>query len=231
MFLFESIPWYAWAAWFAVLAALILLNEITRRSKWVGIGVFVALPIVLTIFVWPTTAGEGSATGSWFHWVKVYSALVGVLGFMAIRHPEARREQVGVAVPRDPRDQHPRSVHPRLPGRRDGRRRHGRRGLHGLGPLELHERHRRHHQPHHHLRLDGHHRLARQLTRHGVARRMLWFWIIAYEPLELRLRLQLRQRLPPSTPVRRTAISCTIAFFLERRAPGCSTAPRPSRSG
>ena len=86
MFLFESIPWYAWAAWFAVLAALILLNEITRRSKWVGIGVFVALPIVLTIFVWPTTAGEGSATGSWFHWVKVYSALVGVLGFMAIRY-------------------------------------------------------------------------------------------------------------------------------------------------
>ena len=84
MFLFESIPWYAWAAWFAVLAALILLNEITRRSKWVGIGVFVALPIVLTIFVWPTTAGEGSATGSWFHWVKVYSALVGVLGHLVL---------------------------------------------------------------------------------------------------------------------------------------------------
>ncbi|WP_431805215.1 DUF5692 family protein [Microbacterium sp. bgisy203] len=86
MFLYESIPWYSWIAWFAVLGGLILLNEVTRRWKWVGLGFFVALPIILTIFVWPTTAGAGSSTGTWFHWVKVYSALAGVLGFMAIRY-------------------------------------------------------------------------------------------------------------------------------------------------
>lgn len=86
MFLFESIPWYSWLAWFAVLGGLILLNEVTRRWKWAGIGFFIALPLVLTIFVWPHTAGGDSSTGTWFHWVKVYSALAGCLGFMALRY-------------------------------------------------------------------------------------------------------------------------------------------------
>ncbi len=86
MFLFETIPWYSWVMWLVVTAALIAFNEVTRRWKWAGLGFFVALPIILTIFVWPTTAGAGSSTGSWFHWVKVYSALAGCLGFMAIRY-------------------------------------------------------------------------------------------------------------------------------------------------
>lgn len=86
MFLFEAMPWYSVAMWFAVLGALILLNEFARRSKWVSLVLFVALPIVLTIAVWPNTAGEGSSTGTWFHWVKVYSALAGCLGFMALRY-------------------------------------------------------------------------------------------------------------------------------------------------
>ena len=86
MFLFESIPWYSWAMFGVVLVALIALNEVTRRWKWAGLAFFVALPILLTVFVWPTTAGDGSSTGTWFHWVKVYSALLGCLGFMLIRY-------------------------------------------------------------------------------------------------------------------------------------------------
>lgn len=86
MFLFEPIPWYSWVAWFVVLGVLIGLNEVSRRWKWAGIAFFVVLPIVLTIFVWPTTAAPGSSTGTWFHWVKVYSALAGCLGFMALRY-------------------------------------------------------------------------------------------------------------------------------------------------
>ncbi len=84
--LYESIPWYSWLMWVGVLVALIALNEVTRRWKWAGLAFFVALPLFLTIFVWPTTAGEGSSTGTWFHWVKVYSALAGCLGFMLIRY-------------------------------------------------------------------------------------------------------------------------------------------------
>ena len=86
MFLFESIPWYSWLMLFVVLGALIGLNEVTRRWKAGGIAFFIILPIILTIFVWPTTAGADSSTGTWFHWVKVYSALAGALGFMAIRY-------------------------------------------------------------------------------------------------------------------------------------------------
>ncbi|WP_291379180.1 DUF5692 family protein [Demequina sp.] len=86
MFLFGDISWQAGLMWFVVLGALIGLNEVSRRGKWAGLGLFVALPIVLTIFVWPETAGGDSSTGTWFHWVKVYSALAGCLGFMAIRY-------------------------------------------------------------------------------------------------------------------------------------------------
>lgn len=85
MFLYEAAPWYSYAMWFLVLAALVGANELARLNKWVALGLFAALPIALTIFVWPTTAGAGSSTGTWFHWVKVYSALAGCLGFLALR--------------------------------------------------------------------------------------------------------------------------------------------------
>ena len=71
MFLFESIPWFSLLMWIAVVAALMLANEAARASKWVGLALFLVLPIALTIFVWPTTDGAGSSTGTWFHWVKV----------------------------------------------------------------------------------------------------------------------------------------------------------------
>lgn len=85
MFLFESIPWYSIIMWFVVVAVLMLLNEAARTNKYVALVLFVVVPTVLTIFVWPKTAGEGSSTGTWFHWVKVYSALAGCLGFMVLR--------------------------------------------------------------------------------------------------------------------------------------------------
>ncbi|MFD1471904.1 DUF5692 family protein [Companilactobacillus mishanensis] len=85
MFLFQNITGADWLMWVAIIAALMLLNEAARANKWVGLALFVAVPIILTIFVWPNTAGAGSSTGTWFHWVKVYSALAGCLGFMALR--------------------------------------------------------------------------------------------------------------------------------------------------
>ncbi|TFB55287.1 hypothetical protein E3O47_15285 [Cryobacterium sp. TMT2-17-1] len=85
MFLFDAIPWSSTLMWVAVVAGLMIANEVARSSKWASLALFIALPVALTIFVWPTTAGAGSSTGTWFHWVKVYSALAGCLGFMAIR--------------------------------------------------------------------------------------------------------------------------------------------------
>lgn len=86
MLLFESIPWYSALAWFGVVAALMLANELTRRNKYLSIATYIILPFILPFTVWKYTAVAGSSVGSWFHWVKVYSALAGVVGFMALRH-------------------------------------------------------------------------------------------------------------------------------------------------
>jgi len=86
VFLFDSIPWYSALMWLLVLGVLIGLNELVRWSKVAAYAIFIVLPIVLTIFVWPTTAAAGTSTGTWFHWVKVYSALAGCIGFMLIRY-------------------------------------------------------------------------------------------------------------------------------------------------
>ncbi len=86
MFLFEPLPWYSILMWFVVLGGLILLNELARLNKWVSLVLFLGLPIVLTFTLWPKTAVPGSSVGTWFHWAKVYSALAGCLGFLAIRN-------------------------------------------------------------------------------------------------------------------------------------------------
>lgn len=57
MFLFEKIPWYSIIMWFVVLGALMLVNEIARRNKYVSIVLCVVIPMILTIFVWPITLG------------------------------------------------------------------------------------------------------------------------------------------------------------------------------
>ncbi len=86
MFFYEKIPLTTLLMVVFLIVVLLAVNEITRRSKWLSLAVYVALPIVLTIFVWPITAGAGTTSGYWFAWVKTYSALAGVIGFMAIRY-------------------------------------------------------------------------------------------------------------------------------------------------
>lgn len=86
MFFFESIPWYSALMWVGVVAGLMLVNELTRSSKWFSYLVYILVPVMLTFLVWPKTAGANSSTGTWFHWVKVYSSLAGVLGFMLLRY-------------------------------------------------------------------------------------------------------------------------------------------------
>lgn len=86
--LYEQLSLEGVAIFLFVLFALMAFNEFTRSTKWGGITIFLIVPIILTIFVWPTTAAPGNeyGTGTWFNWVKTYSALAGCLGFMAIRY-------------------------------------------------------------------------------------------------------------------------------------------------
>ena len=76
----------------AVLAGLIVLNETSRRYKWLSIVLYIIIPAVFTVFVWPRIAGKGSNNGgTWFAWVKTYSALAGCWIFMAIRYTKNLR--------------------------------------------------------------------------------------------------------------------------------------------
>lgn len=86
MFFFENYNFQTILVLIIMLALLIVLNEITRRNKWMAVGMYIVLPIILTIFLWPKSAGAGTSGGYWFAWVKTYSALAGVIGFMAIRY-------------------------------------------------------------------------------------------------------------------------------------------------
>lgn len=85
MFFFETQPLSNWIMWFAVFFLLIGLNELSRRSKWGGVAIFIVLPLILTFAVWPKTT-EGTSVNDWFHYAKVYSSLAGCIGFWLIRH-------------------------------------------------------------------------------------------------------------------------------------------------
>ncbi|MFT5806741.1 MAG: hypothetical protein ACI9LG_001011 [Moritella dasanensis] len=91
-----------WGIAIFVLFSLMAFNEFGRSTKWGGIVLFIVLPIMLTIFVWPTTAAPGNeyGTGNWFVWVKTYSCLAGVIGFMAIRFiPGLIKNKYALAFP------------------------------------------------------------------------------------------------------------------------------------
>ncbi len=100
MFFFEGYTPLSLAAALAILAALLAINEATRRSRVLSVLAYVVAPIAFTLFLWPRTAGGGSNSGYWFAWVKTYSALAGVVGFMLFRHVKRlERNRLMMAFP------------------------------------------------------------------------------------------------------------------------------------
>nr|WP_308626652.1 DUF5692 family protein [uncultured Eisenbergiella sp.] len=89
---------YQWFAMLSVLAALILLNEFSRRSKFGGLFMFGVLPAALTVYfvVIAAAAGQGAEwalqnqthlyMNGWFHYAKLYASLAGCIGFMMIKY-------------------------------------------------------------------------------------------------------------------------------------------------
>ncbi|MBN2652104.1 MAG: hypothetical protein JXR63_06955 [Spirochaetales bacterium] len=82
MFFFTGYTVVSVAVFFGMMAALLLINEVTRRNMYAGIAFFIGLPVLLSIFWWPKSAADAT----WFAWVKTYSALAGVVGFMVFRY-------------------------------------------------------------------------------------------------------------------------------------------------
>ena len=99
MFFYEPLSATAIASVLVYLAFLIGMNELSRLNKWFGAAIFIALPLVLTIFVWPHTAVEGTGAGTWFQWVKTYSCLAGaILGWLIVYFPAFQKKYI-VCIP------------------------------------------------------------------------------------------------------------------------------------
>ncbi len=86
MFFFENYTVVNVLCFIAVLAGLLLINESTRRSKVLSIIFYITVPVIFTITIWSHGSKSETTSGNWFAWVKTYSALAGVLGFMALRY-------------------------------------------------------------------------------------------------------------------------------------------------
>lgn len=86
MFFFENYTIINLLSALALSFGLLVVNEATRRSKLLSIIMYIIVPIAFTLFVWPKTGEASTVSGNWFAWIKTYSALAGVVGFMALRY-------------------------------------------------------------------------------------------------------------------------------------------------
>ena len=74
------------------------INEITRKSKVLSILAYCVLPLVSAVLIFKGVLG--SPTGkTWFGWVKVVSALIGVYGFMLIRFTKLGKTKFAALFP------------------------------------------------------------------------------------------------------------------------------------
>lgn len=82
----------------AFIGVCLLINEVTRRSKVLSILAYGVLPVLLATLIF--TDVLGSPTGkTWFGWVKVVSALLGIYGFMLIRFTKLGKTKFAVIYP------------------------------------------------------------------------------------------------------------------------------------
>ena len=84
-FFFEGYTVATVLGFLALTAALVVLNELTRRSKIFSILIYCVLPVVLVVLIAMNVVGSPSSK-TWFGVIKTYSALAGVIGFMLIRY-------------------------------------------------------------------------------------------------------------------------------------------------
>lgn len=95
---FKNVTFGSFVTFILFVAVWVVINEASRRSKKVSIGVFCVLPVVLAGLVYMGVLG--SPTGkTWFGWVKIVSALIGVYGFMLIRYTKLGNKKFAIYFP------------------------------------------------------------------------------------------------------------------------------------
>lgn len=84
-FFFQGYSINTITAFLVMVLTLILLNELTRRSKSAAIVFYCVVPVVLVVLIAMNYINSPSSK-TWFGVIKTFSALIGVLGFMLIRY-------------------------------------------------------------------------------------------------------------------------------------------------
>jgi len=89
---------FQFLGFFLVFTGLILLNEFARRTKEGGIISFIIIPIILTIYFiviyicaaagqsWALNNGTYVRMNGWFHYMKLYAADIGSIGFILLKY-------------------------------------------------------------------------------------------------------------------------------------------------
>lgn len=98
-FLFEGISVSSAAALILLILFFLLLNELTRRSKIFFFIIFAIIPVIMAIFIYTGIIGGSPAGQTWFGWVKVVSALIGVYGFFLIRFTKLGEKKFAMIFP------------------------------------------------------------------------------------------------------------------------------------
>lgn len=97
-FVYQGITPGSILAFVLFLVVFLGINELTRRSLKLSILVYGILPLLLVALVFSGILG--SPTGkTWFGWVKVISALIGVYGFLAIRFTNLKNKKFASIFP------------------------------------------------------------------------------------------------------------------------------------
>lgn len=97
-FFFQGYTLISILGFFALVLGLIVLNELTRRSKIFSIIMYVLVPIVLAILILVGVVSSPSSK-TWFGVMKTYSALAGVIGFMIIRYTKVQHTKFAMWFP------------------------------------------------------------------------------------------------------------------------------------
>ena len=89
---------YQLLGWLMVFVGLIVLNELSRRTKKGGIFFFLIVPAALTVYFISIYVGAAMGAewalnnqtyvhmNSWFHYAKLYAATAGCIGFMMLKY-------------------------------------------------------------------------------------------------------------------------------------------------
>ncbi len=84
--MFSDFSLYGVLGFILVVGVLVGLNEIARRSFIASIIFYVVFPILTPLLFLLGVFQLADSTSYWFPWVKHYSAVAGILGFLFIRY-------------------------------------------------------------------------------------------------------------------------------------------------